>query len=129
MQGYLASDWALTRTDADKLPNAMAARFWYERSTLGGLPVWQIGSDAGPRRTLDRELGEVTMRGNGLCAVAVLIALAACSGKHRPFADGLPGSGGMSGAANSEEGKPAANQASSGPGTLGEEASGAIQPG
>jgi hypothetical protein len=35
------------------------------------------------------------VRYEGSCKVVILIALSACSGKSRPFADGFPGAGGM----------------------------------
>jgi hypothetical protein len=50
------------------------------------------------------------MRGNGSCAVVMLITLAACSGKHRPFADDVPGSDGIENSADLEGSLPGAAQ-------------------
>jgi hypothetical protein len=69
------------------------------------------------------------MRGNVLCAVAVLVTLAACSGKHRPFADGAPSNGGAENALMSESGIPGASQAPSEAGQSGEEPSETTQAG
>jgi hypothetical protein len=63
------------------------------------------------------------MQCNGLCALAVLIALAACSGKHRPFADGAPSSGGGGSSLISESGNSGATQTAPGVGQSGEDAS------
>jgi hypothetical protein len=76
------------------------------------------------------------MIGNDLWLVAVLITLVACSGKHRPFADGSAGSGGIGaspGAAGTMQARPGSSEVGEGmvvsqPGQEGPIATGSIQP-
>jgi hypothetical protein len=59
------------------------------------------------------------MVGNDLWVVAVLITLVACSGKHRPFADGSAGSGGIgdsAGAAGTTQALPGSSEVGEGMG-------------
>jgi hypothetical protein len=68
------------------------------------------------------------MRGNGVWAVLVLVALAACSGKHRPFSDGVLGSGGTGDSISLEGDTPEGTQAPPEPDDITEDGFGVAQP-
>lgn len=64
----------------------------------------------------------------GSCKVAILIALAACSGKSRPFADGFPRGDDTTDTVNSENDTSDPTRPPPGSGEFGEETSGVVLP-